>query len=96
MAICLQADCNTVSKSWKLEKNITTEEFIATLNRSGWGDMVTEDIECSTREGSYSTSGQILCEAEGTRDGFDIHVLARGNHEDNTNSGITLRVRGEL
>lgn len=95
MVICLQADCNEVDKRWKLEKNITTEEFIAVVKNSGWGDMLKPDVECATIAGSTGSFGQTMCEANGYRDGFSVYVGARGNHEDNSAADIVLRIEKE-
>lgn len=88
--ICLQADCGEVSKSWELEENITTEDFVSILERSGWGDMIPDGIKCDTKSNVTSSGGQTMCEASGLRGGYNVEVRATGNYGNNLNASVSI------
>lgn len=90
--ICLQADCGEMTRTWKLEKNITTEEFMAVLKKSGWDDMASNDTTCRTRSNVTSSTGQTMCDASGSRDDYRIKIAARGNHADDINARVDIWV----
>lgn len=89
--ICLDGHCDELDRSWKLAKNISTEEFKNVLERSGWGDF-TGDTECNAHE-NIRGSGETLCSVSGSRGGYHVQLDATGSFNDDSNAKIILSIR---
>ena len=91
MFICLQADCGEMHRSWKLNKNITTEEFTKVIKDSGWGHMIEGDVQCQAPDSSNTSStGFTLCEVDGLVDAYRIEITATGNRDNDTAARIYI------
>lgn len=91
MLICLQGDCNTMSRSWSLDKNITTEEFHnAVVSSPGFAKLWRDDIKCETSPNV--TGGSTMCEVKGFVDDVPITLFALGDEEDTYDPKIILRI----
>lgn len=91
MFICLQADCGEMHRSWKLDKNITTEGFIKAIKDSGWGHMIEGDIQCQIPDSSNTSStGFTLCEADGLVGAYRVEVTAMGNRDNDTAARVYI------
>lgn len=89
--ICLQADCNTMSRSWSLGQNITTDELREVVSDSpGFADLWSEDVECAAKPNS--TGGSILCEVKGTVSDTLVTLFALGDYSGDYKPKIILRI----
>lgn len=89
--ICLQADCNTMSRRWALEKNITTEEFRdAVKNSPGFAELWRNDIECLANP--RVTGGSTMCEVKGVIDGIPVTLFALGDTGNTYDPKVVLRI----
>lgn len=86
---CLEANCPSVHRSWKIGKNLTKDEFQRLLDDSGW-DFAIEGT-CVAESRVTGTPGTV-CSAHGERNGYQIEVEVVGVYDDPSDSGIVLRV----
>lgn len=90
--ICLQADCNTMTRAWTLEKNITTEEFRDRIKSSPEFETLWRDtIEC--RLNKVITSGwQTICEVRGVINGMSVDLYAQADQSEDLEPRVVIRV----
>ena len=92
MFICIVAACVRLFRTWRLEKNSTSDEFIAVVKNSGWGYMLKDGMQCEAPSNATSSTGFTLCEAKGIVDNRQVWIIANGSYNDDTEAKVFVWV----
>ena len=87
--LCLgDVTCPYLSRSWTIQKPLSGADFISQVKQSGW--TFKTEYDCGADNILNSGSPGTICEARGTKDGYDFIVSLSGTSDKPQERNITL------